>query len=90
MPDYQPINATEACRQGYEPLAGPYYLASSYIGTAERRMLEAVLADMRRGGIDHVLALEWPGHEELVTVYRKPMAERSGLSAHEASRLSTL
>jgi hypothetical protein len=52
---------TAAKALGYRPLTGGYQMP------AEKRMLENVLADMRRGNIDHVVV----GGRTGVAVWRK-------------------
>lgn len=43
------MKRNEASAAGYRAVTGPYQLPQ------EQRMLEGVLADMRRGRVDHVL-----------------------------------
>ena len=63
------MNKRTARAAGYRPLTGDYQLPD------EQRMLDGVLADMRRGDIDHVLVKARRG----VSVWRtlRPATARS-------------
>jgi len=60
------MTTTEAADAGYRPLTSTFFLKK------ESHLLAAVVADMKRGGIEHVLIEEAPGR---VAVWRNHWIE---------------
>ena len=60
------MNAIEAAAAGYRPLTSPFYVKK------ESHLMASVVADMVRGGIEHLLIEEAPGR---VAVWRNNWIE---------------
>ena len=60
------MNAIEAAAAGYRPLTSPFFVKK------ESHLLASVVADMVRGGIEHLLVEEAPGR---VAVWRNNWIE---------------
>lgn len=74
MIEYKPISMKQARAKGFRELTNAYR-------KSEYGMMNSVIRDMERGGINHALVIEFPDRPELLSVWR---AAR-GFAAEEAA-----